>query len=83
MSMLQVITEQYADEELLKADGLDSAVIGIDPKSFRLIYSAEKILEILVTEEGMTYEDALEHYHYNIEGGWVGDKTPIWCYDII
>lgn len=82
MSRLEVILEQYGDEEILKADGLDNAVIGIDPKSLRLIYSVEKILEILVTEEEMSYEDALEHYHYNIEGGWVGDQTPIWCYDI-
>lgn len=83
MSKLDVILEQYADEEILKADGLDDAVIGIETRSMRLIYSVDKILEILVTQDEMTYEDALEHYHYNIEGGWVGDQTPIWCHDII
>ncbi len=25
----------------------------------------------------MTEEDAIEHYEYNIIGGWIGDKTPI------
>jgi hypothetical protein len=33
-------------------------------------------------EEGMTEEDALEHYYYNIAGSWVGEKTPIFCEDI-
>jgi len=29
----------------------------------------------------MTEEDALEHYYYNIHGGYLGEKTPIWCCD--
>lgn len=80
---LNEILDHYADENFLIADGFDDAVIGVDTKSLRLIYSVDKILEILVTKEEMTYTDALEHYHYNIESGWVGDQTPIWCYDII
>jgi hypothetical protein len=31
--------------------------------------------------EGMTAEDAIEHFEYNIRGGYVGEKTPIWCQD--
>ena len=83
MSKLKAILEQYIGEEILKADGFDDAVIGIEASSLRLIYSVDKIIEILVTQEDMTFTDALEYYHYNIEGGWVGDQTPIWCYDII
>ena len=29
----------------------------------------------------MTQEDAIEHFYYNVSGSYVGDKTPIWCYD--
>jgi hypothetical protein len=29
----------------------------------------------------MTYEDAMEHFTYNVSGGWIGEKTPIWCWD--
>ena len=78
--MLDLITETYGDEEFLIADDFDDAIIGVDENSMRIIYSQKKILEILVTE-GMDYEDAFEHYGYNIIGGYVGEKTPIFCAD--
>jgi hypothetical protein len=81
MNMLDLIIEQNPDEEFLKADGLDGAIIGYDDQSGRLIYSMSKVIGILTTEDEMTEEDALEHYYYNIHGSYVGEKTPIWCYD--
>jgi hypothetical protein len=27
-------------------------------------------------EEGMTEEEALEHFEYNVIGAWVGERTP-------
>jgi hypothetical protein len=80
--MLDSIVENYPDEEILKADGLDDAVIGIDEGSYRLIYSKTKCIEIFVNE-GMDVEDALEHYYYNVVGSYVGEKTPIWCEDTL
>ena len=79
--MLDVIVENYYDEEILKADGFDDAVIGIEPGSMRLIYSVTRCIEILI-EEGMTQEDAIEHFDFNVAGSYVGEKTPIWCYDM-
>lgn len=29
----------------------------------------------------MEEEDALEHFYYNVEGSYVGEKTPIWSDD--
>lgn len=78
--MLDKILEWFPDEDILKADGLDNAIIGIEVNSSRLIYSKSKVIEILV-KEGLTHEEALEHYDFNIEGAYVGDKTPIWCTD--
>jgi len=79
--MLQNIIEQYADEEkILIADGFDEAVIGIDEKQMRLVYSVSKCIEILTKD--MSEEDAIEHLNYNVIGSWVGEKTPIWCYDM-
>ena len=80
--MLDSIVENYPDEEILKADGLDDAVIGLDEGSYRLIYSKTKCIEIFVNE-GMDVEDALEHYYYNVVGSYVGEKTPIWCEDTL
>jgi len=81
--MLAEILEQYSDEELLLADGFDEAVIGImsDFSEPRLIYSVKKCLEILMTRDEMSDIDALEYFTYNVSGGWVGDKTPVWCWD--
>lgn len=79
--MLDAIVEYYYDEEILKADGFDDAVIGIEQGSMRLIYSVTKCIEILILE-GMAQEDAIEHFDFNVAGSYVGEKTPIWCYDM-
>lgn len=81
MNVLDKILENFPDETFLKADGFDEAVIGYD-MSFRLVYSTTKCIEILI-EEGMTEEEALEHFDYNVAGSYVGEKTPIWCNDNI
>jgi hypothetical protein len=78
--MLEIIIENYEDEEILKADGFDNAVIGIDTNSMRLIYSVQKCIEVL-REEGMDEIDAVEYFEYNVLGAYVGEKTPIWCND--
>ena len=78
--MLEIIIENYQDEEILKADGFDNAVIGIDTDSMRLIYSVQKCIEVLI-EEGMDEIDAVEYFEYNVLGAYVGEKTPIWCND--
>jgi hypothetical protein len=80
--LLDRIIENYYDEEILKADGFDKAVIGIDQHSMRLIYSVSKCLEIL-QEEDMTELEAIEYFDYNVSGAYVGEKTPIWCYDVL
>lgn len=77
--MIERILEVYPDEEFLKADGFDDAIIGVDENSMRLIYSVSRCIEILC--EDMSEEDALEHFDYNVRGSYVGDKTPIWCVD--
>jgi len=81
--MLEEILEYYPDETFLKADGLDSAVIGVQVgEPMRLIYSVTKIIEHLVIEDEMDLEDAMEHFEFNIRGSYVGEQTPIWCDDM-
>jgi|TARA_R110000868_G_scaffold74337_13_gene215065 hypothetical protein len=77
--MLDGIIDNYYEEEFLKADGFDEAVIGVDDMSMRLIYSVSKCIEILMRD--MSQEDALEYFSYNVSGAYVGEKTPIWCQD--
>jgi hypothetical protein len=77
--MLKKILEQYYEETFLKADGFDDAVIGIEENDMRLIYSVSKCLEIL--RQDMNEVDAMEHFTFNVSGSYVGEKTPIWCWD--
>ena len=70
-----------AEEDVLIADGFDDAVMGIEHNSSRLIYSVSLCIEILM-DEGMNMEDALDYFMYNVCGSYVGDLTPIWCWDI-
>lgn len=81
MNALEKILEAFPEETFLKADGLDHAVIGMEYRSMRLIYSQAKIIQILMEE--MTYEDAVEFYEFNIAGSYMGDKTPIFNHDLI
>ena len=80
MNNIEDFVDLYAEpEETLKADGFDDAIIGIDSKQ-RMVYSIEKILQIL-QDDDMTQEDALEHFYYNIDGSYVGDYTPIYIWE--
>jgi len=72
---LEEIIEAYPEREFLSADGLEAAVIGL--KGDRLVYSTKKIIEILQTRDGMSEDDAWEFFSFNIEGAYVGTKTPI------
>lgn len=78
--MLEYILENYPDENFLIADGFNDAIIGVDEKSMRLIYSVSSVISML-TQQGMSETDALEYFYFNIDGAYMGDKTPIWCYD--
>ena len=78
--MIDQIRDDY--EGILSADGFDDAVIGVatDFTEPRLIYSVSKCLEIL--QKDMSELDALEYFTYNVSGAYVGEQTPIWCWDL-
>ena len=78
--MLDKILEYFPEEDLLKADGFDDAIIGLDDKSMRLIYSKSLCINILISQ-GMPEEEALEYFEINVSSAWLGDMTPIWCLD--
>lgn len=81
--LLDGIINYYVDEDILTADGFDEAVIGIDDKTMRVIYSVTKCIEILMTEMEMDIEEAVEFFEFNVKGSELGEKTPIWCEDML
>lgn len=81
--LLKGIISYYEDEELLLADGFDDAVIGVDESTMRIIYSSGKCIEILMLQSEMLLDQAIEFFEFNVKGSYVGDKTPIWCEDMV
>jgi len=79
-TLLDDVCERYPDEEFMSADGFENAILGVEEHSMVLIYSVNKCIEILM-EQGMTYEEALEYFSFNVSGAYMGEKTPIWCED--
>lgn len=65
---------------MLLADGFEGAFIGVATRCGQptlAVYSAHKCIKILVERDGMTHEEALEYFNFNVVGGWVGEETPL------
>jgi hypothetical protein len=68
---------------LKKWDDLDEAIIGPamvwanKTQVEVLVYNAEVIRNILMSRDGMTFEDAREFIEFNIEGAYIGPDTPV------
>lgn len=79
MGVKDIISE--INPEALTADGFDEAIIGmaerIDLGSI-VAYDVDKIINILVERDGMSYSEAREYYEYNILNCWMGEQTPIY-----
>ena len=80
MKILDALIKAYPEEELVIADGFDEAILGIEENTMRVIYSVNKCLEI-IEADGMSQEDALDHFYFNVHGSYIGKKTPIFCFD--
>ena len=70
------------DRELLFADGFDEAILGVVERCGHpavVVYDRDKCIQILVGE-GWTETEAQEHFSFNVEGAWVGERTPAFLY---
>ena len=73
------------DERLVKANGLEDAIIGVGSRMNMpdvLIYSYNKCVKIFMEKEGWTHEEAVEWMDFNVVGAWVGETTPIFVHEI-
>jgi hypothetical protein len=63
--------------ELMLVDGYDNCIVGIveDFDSTKVCYNTFLILEKL-QQEGMSREEAIEYFDFNILGSYVGEYTP-------
>ena len=66
---------------MLKADGFDKAVIGktydVGVQEFRLVYSVNKCIKVLMDRDGMSDGDAREYLEHNTLCAYIDKSQPI------
>jgi hypothetical protein len=73
------LTELAGDDNLLFMDGFDDCIIGISSvhgEVPRVAYSVEAIIASLQKNSEMTFQEATEHYEFNIACCYAGPYTP-------
>jgi len=68
------------DPDLLLADGWDEQIIGTaysPGRKLLVVYDGDAIVNMLINRDGMSPEAAEEFFDFNIEGAWVGERTPV------
>jgi hypothetical protein len=63
---------------LLKMDGFNDAILGVGMRFGNefMVYDYDKVIAILMNDESMTEEDAIDYWTFNMVGSWVGEETP-------
>ena len=69
-----------ANERAMLVDGHDDALAGYDTQG-RAIYFIDHIVGTLMQRDGMTQDEAMEFFDFNIAGAYVGEYTPIYMYE--
>jgi hypothetical protein len=73
------MVRETAVDETLFIDGFDHCIISV-VESFHgrhAVYSLDKVIQTLMNRDGMTREEAVEFYQYNILGAFMGDMIPM------
>lgn len=69
----------YVGEGVLLADGFEAAFVGVMARFGQepiAVYDMGKCLEILQETSACSWLEAIEHFDFNVIGGWVGTQTP-------
>jgi hypothetical protein len=77
--MENINLDEYAEGAVL-LDGLEDAIIGVVEEfgnGRRILYSRNKIIQILCERDSMTEEDAEEFYNFNILGLYASEQNPV------
>ena len=48
-------------------------------RPLRVVYDRDRVIAAIMEQggDGMSYEEAVEHFDFNIAGAYVGDRTPV------
>lgn len=66
--------------EALFADGFDESIMGYSSDG-KVVYSVDMIVGTLVNRDGMTPDEAIDYFNFNMECAYLGEYTPIYMYE--
>lgn len=72
--------EEHVGEELLLADGFETAFVGVGKQCSKpvvAVYDEDLCIKRLMDRDGMSLEEAVEFFDFNVAGAWVGPQTPL------
>lgn len=80
MKRRELLVELGLEESIVfENPDYDSAIIGYDENSGRIIYDYELMVEYLIEQDGIDYEDAVDFIEYNTVRAcpYMGEGAPI------
>jgi hypothetical protein len=61
--------------------GFDTCILGYTDEEIT-VYSKERIIEKVILDFKLEYDEALDYCYFNIFQSYVGEKTPIFINEI-
>ena len=79
-----LVSQGYDEAIVLENPSYRNAVVGISDEG-RVIYSEKIIIEDMIIDEGMSYEEALDNFNYNLIRSlpYMSEMAPIIQHDLI
>ena len=80
---IEEFAEEMGIEGLITADGYDEAFVGVADRFGKepvAVYSYEMCIQILVRDNDMSYEEALEFFEYKTIGAFIDENQPIYIH---
>ena len=55
-----------------------SAFLGVTNETpHRAVYSEDEVVKAFIKHDGMTWEEAVEYFEFNVIGAYMGEQTPL------
>lgn len=59
--------EKLNPKAIIVEGGMDGSIIGMCKKKNVLIYDFQKMLDVWITRDGMTRDEAIDWFYYNVD----------------
>lgn len=82
--LFELLGEDEDDVVLLEGPEFDAAIVGLAERYGQpriVCYDYDKVLQVL-RQQGMSEEEAVEWWDFNIIGAWMGETTPVFLHQL-